>query len=258
MLIQILLGIALIGLFALFVFILFISIIYFAGYFYDTIFGNIFLKVGRFVAKKFPKIKQYIFIQKCWDKIQPQELYLRYETPICSYCFSYTAILSIATLFPNQYDIGFMIASGIYIICYFIGMARRCGNDVQHYEKVLDNNMEFLKLSFLPLVFIITVLGFLFTATGMNVREIPIDFSLVKTEVESLMNYSMATYELATILRLFGAMIVLLILFYIVSLPIQVLSYFIITFINYFRKHKKGYAILFEKCKRLVLNIFLH
>lgn len=255
---QTLIGIALISIFALLVFILFISIIYFAGYFYDSIFGNIFLKVGRFFAKKFPKIKQCNFLKKCWMKIQPKEVYLRYETPICSYCFSYTAILSIAALFPNKYDIGLIIASGIYIICYFVGMARRCGNDAQHYEKVLNNNMEFLKLSFLPLGFIITVLGFLFTATGMNVREIPIDFSLLKNGFASLMHYSMETYELITLLQLFGAMVVILVLFYIVSLPIQVLSYFIISFINYFGIHKKGYIILFKKCRKLFVTLFFH
>ena len=41
-------------------------------------------------------------------------------------------------------------------------------------------------------------------------------------------------------------------LFYIISLPVQVISYFVISVINYFRKHKAGYIGLFKKYKSIV------
>ena len=48
---------------------------------------------------------------------------------------------------------------------------------------------------------------------------------------------------------------IILILFYILSLPVQVVSYFIISVINYFRKHKAGYIGLFKKYWSIVIYL---
>lgn len=71
-------------------------------------------------------------------------------------------------ILPDENGMGIIVASALYLLFYFVGMARKCGSDKTYYEKVLDNNMEFLKLSFLPLGFIITVLGFCFTVTQIQ------------------------------------------------------------------------------------------
>lgn len=77
-------------------FVTLISVVYIAGYAYDTIFGNSFIRLGHFISGKYPRIKNIPVVVKLWEKIQPKELYLRYETPLFTYCFSYTAISVLA------------------------------------------------------------------------------------------------------------------------------------------------------------------
>lgn len=228
-------------------FVMLISVVYIAGYVYDSIFGNSFISLGHFISGKYPKIKNIPIVVKLWRKIQPKELYLRYETPLFTYCFSYTAISLLALVLPNENGTDIVVASALYLLLYFVGMARKCGRNEQYYEKILDNNIEFLKLSFLPLGFIITVLGFCFTITGMKVQELPLDFAIIENTYTSLMNYNDETNTLMLFLKLLVSGGLILILFYVISLPIQVISYFVISVINYFRKHKAGYIGLYKK-----------
>ena len=160
-------------------FIMLISVVYIAGYVYDSIFGNSFISLGLFISGKYLKIKNISIVEKLWRKIQPKELYLRYETPLFTY--------------------------------------------------------------------IITVLGFCFTITGMKVQELPLDFAIIENTYTSLMNYNDETNTLMLFLKLFVSGGLILILFYVISLPIQVISYFVISVINYFRKQKAGYIGLFKK-----------
>lgn len=69
-------------------FVMLISVVYIAGYVYDSIFGNSFISLGHFISGKYPKIKNIPIVVKLWRKIQPKELYLRYETPLFTYCFT--------------------------------------------------------------------------------------------------------------------------------------------------------------------------
>ena len=219
-------------------FVMLISVVYIAGYVYDSIFGNSFISLGHFISGKYPKIKNIPIVVKLWRKIQPKELYLRYETPLFTYCFSYTAISLLALVLPNENGMGIIVASALYLLFYFVGMARKCGRNEQYYEKILDNNIEFLKLSFLPLGF---------TITGMKVQELPLDFAIIGNTYASLMNYNDETNTLMLFLKLIVSGGLILILFYVISLPIQVISYFVISVINYFRKHKAGYIGLSKK-----------
>lgn len=138
-----------------------------------------------------------------------------------------------ALVVPDENGIGIIVASALYLLFYFVGMARKCGRNEQYYKKILDNNMEFLKLSFLPLGFIITVLGFCFTIMGMKVQELPLDFAIIENTYTSLMNYNDDTNTLMFFLKIIVSGGLILILFYIISLPVQVMSYFIISIINY-------------------------
>ena len=234
-------------------FIMLISVVYIVGYVYDSIFGNSFINLGHFIGGKYPKIKNIPIVVKLWRKIQPKELYLRYETPLFTYCFSYTAISLLALAVPNKNGMSIIGASVLYILFYFVGMARKCGRNKQYYEKILDNNMEFLKLSFLPLGFSITVLGFCFTITGLKVQELPLDFDTIENMYNGLMNYNDSTNILMFFLKMLVSEGIILIFLYGISLPIQVVSYFVIAVINYFRKHKAGYIGLFKKFLDIVV-----
>lgn len=65
-------------------------------------FGNSFISLGHFIGGKYSKIKNIPLIVKLWRKVQPKELYLRYETPLFAYCFSYTAISLLALILPDE------------------------------------------------------------------------------------------------------------------------------------------------------------
>ena len=58
--------------------------------------------------------------------IEPRTQFVRYETPLCTYCFSYSA-LSIIYMIMNNTGIkyGWVIAFVTYILIYFLGMYRR-------------------------------------------------------------------------------------------------------------------------------------
>ena len=96
-------------------FVMLISVVYIVGYVCDSIFGNSFISLGHFISGKYPKIKNISIVKKLWKKIQPKELYLRYETPLFTYCFSYTAISLLALVLPNENGIPMM---GGYVFYY--------------------------------------------------------------------------------------------------------------------------------------------
>lgn len=228
-------------------FVMLISVVYVFGYIYDSIFGNVLIIIGKFIGERNQKIKSRPLIVKLWEKIQPQKLYIRYETPLFTYCFSYTAISLLTLILPIKNSVSIIVASALYLLLYFVGMARKCGRNKKYYNNVLDNNLKFLKLSFLPLGFIITVIGFFFTITGAKVQELPFDFTIIEKGYTEFVKFIKDTSDLIIILKLIVLVGMVFILFYVISLPIQVVSYFVISVIKYFRAHKTGYIELFKK-----------
>lgn len=234
-----------------------ITIGYTIGYIYDAFIGRTFLKLSYYVGKKFPSINKNRCFIKVHKILQDKELYLRYETPLCVYCFSYTGISFLAYIIPlpNKNEIeSFIIASILYITLYFIGMFRRYRNDKCHYRYILDSNLSFLKLSFVPIGFIFTVCGFAFTITGMKIQEFPVEtfYEIIKNFV----NYSKDMNVIPLFLNLILVSIMLLILLYIISLPVQAVSYFIILSIKYFLKYKDPYKKLLIKCEKVVQHFW--
>lgn len=161
--------------------------IYFIGYLGDAVLGNIPLRIGRWMGKKFPKIKESTFIRKQWQRIQPKTLYERYETPFYTFCFACFVIWPLIIILPIDYLLlyRYLIAAVLYILCYFVGMWRKCGGKGEYYENILQNNLEFLKLSFLPSVFVLTVLGFIFSATGKTIYHF--DLTVIREAVKALL-----------------------------------------------------------------------
>lgn len=238
---------------AMFVFsigIIFISLassIYFIGFLYDSIIGNLVLRIGSWAVKKIPQIKNINLLVNMWKRIQPKEIYLRYETPLLTYCFSYMAIFTISLMLPGQSRMKFVYASIIYLLFYFVGMRRSCGRKEEYYAKVLKNNKDFLKLSFLPITFIITVLGFFFTITGLKLQEISVDFNQAQKIITQFIGDADNMNMVLMFMRILVVGIILVVIFYIFSLPIQVISYFIISVIQYFHENSTPYKKLFEK-----------
>lgn len=233
--------IAAIGILITIVFTLGVSIIYTVGYVYDCLFSRLSLRFGHFLGKKCPKIKECRHIVALWRVIQSDKVYWKYESPLFTYCFSYSAILILAQMIPGKEYEREIIASIIYIVLYFVGMAKQCGNDPQHYQDVLNNNMEFLKLSFLPLGFIITIVGFLVSITGKTIQDISFDYTMIE-KIWKWLDISVNENSIAMILlKMIVLEIFLWIFLYVISLPLQAISFFCITLINYFRKYKKVY-----------------
>lgn len=133
--------------------------IYCVGYVYDAFLGDSFIRLGHFIGKKCPKIKKKDLIQQIWSEIQPKDLYLRYETPLLTYDLCYTTIIVSGLVFVNKGFWGMMAVDFLYVFIYLVGMIRRCGRREQYFEKILNNNKEFLSLSFLPLGFLVASLG---------------------------------------------------------------------------------------------------
>jgi hypothetical protein len=252
-------GILLAYLIALFI-ILVITMVYFCGYIYDSIVGNSPLKIGMWIIKKIPQVKKKKLICKAWDALQPKDIYLRYETPLCSYCFSYSSIAIIAEFAIDKYgiDIQYLIAASIYLTCYFIGMYRRCRENSEYYNSVLSNNLSFLKLSFVPITCLITLLGFWFTITGLNVQELNIDPDLLQHIITKIANVKGDTNFIITAFKLMQMGLLLLAMMYVISLPIQIVSYFVILVIQYFREHGKSYKELLRKYISIVKYLLKH
>lgn len=240
------------------IFVLLVSFIYFIGFLYDAVMGNVALNIGSWVAQKIPQIKNNRLLIDIWKIIQPKEIYLRYETPLFTYCFSYTAISIISIMMPGQRGMQLIYASIIYLLCYFVGMRRKCGRIEEYYVRVLKNNKDFLKLSFLPITFIITVVGFYCTITGLKIQEITLDFPGIQDAVKQFWNYNDYTNIVLMFIEPLVLGIVLLVLFYIVSLPIQVMSYFIISVIQYFCEYREIYINILKNTYYILKKFFLN
>lgn len=225
--------------------VLLITLVYFCGYVYDAVFGNLPHKACGKLREKFPEINKYAIFIKIGNIVTPKNIYLRYETPVCTFCFSFTTILIIGDILRwADIKYGTMFGAGIYLLMYFGGMYRKCKISEEYYRVVLDNNLDFLKLSFVPLTFIVTVLGFGCTITGTKIQDF-INLSDINNLniIEVITQYSGAGNGIfANIISLVILGLVLVVLLYIASIPMQLISYFIILIIKYLRKYKKSYC----------------
>lgn len=236
-----------------FLIVLLISVVYFVGYLYDSIFGNCLYDIGKYVAKRYCKIRNNRILRKVKRIIEPKKWYMRYETPLCTYCFSYTALVFIYEILESiDVNYGTVIAFFMYIAIYFFGMYRKY-KDKEAYDNALENNLCFLKLSFVPLTFLITIIGFLFTVVGYNIRET--DFEYFINVIMTMSELNLFAGYASDIWIIITYSVILLILFYIFSIPMQLISYYIILIIKYFRKYGKAYVKLINLYKKILHRI---
>lgn len=233
--------------------IMLITVVYGVGYVYDSIFGNSLYKLGINIAKKYPNIRKWKILASIKRNIEPRTQFVRYETPLCTYCFSYTA-LSIIYMIMNNAGIkyGWVIAFVTYILIYFLGMYRRYEKN-ESYICVLDNNLEFLKLSFVPLTFLITMIGFAFTVAGFNLQQI--DWEYFNPIISAIQEDGLVTGFANELWLVIKCSVAILLLLYIVSIPMQLVSYFIILVIKYFQKYGYGYKKVFSFFLKIWRNL---
>ncbi|RHO63777.1 hypothetical protein DW085_17640 [Clostridium sp. AF50-3] len=226
--------------------------IYCGGYVYDAFLGDSLIHFGHFIGKKCPKIKKKDLIQQIWSKIQPKDLYLRYETPLLTYDLCYTTIIVAWLAFDSKGFWGAIAVDFLYVFIYLVGMIRRCGRRERYFEKILNHNKEFLTLSFLPLGFLATSLGAAisileFIDPTYDVKTMALtNLQRVGEEILTLFLSSHATANaLAVLLEIALVMILFFIMCYVLSLPVQLIAYLGLSIINHFNKYKTGYKVLY-------------
>lgn len=130
-------------------------------------------------------------------------------------------------------------------------MYRRC-REKEYYFQVLENNLNFLKLSFIPLTFLVTILGFFCTLTGLNVQEIDIKYLYYINEViNDFFDFPKnQAHSVSNLISCFISLIkggaFMIILLYFASIPVQLVSYFVILLIKYFSKYNMAYKKIFN------------
>lgn len=231
---------------------LFATSVYFWGYAYDCIMGDWPIRIAKYIADKFPGILKNKWSKRIWELICPKEFYFRYETPFITYCCSFMVVYLIS-LVPLPLRGGrYMIASVLYLLVYFVGMCRKYKNKEDCLDKVLENNMEFLKLSFLPITFLITIVGFGFTATGLKIQDFNVDWVHICDVITNYFRNDVGDNLLSLCLHIVICGFAFLLIFYVVSLPMQVIAFFIITVIKYFKKYGRAYRELINKLFRYI------
>lgn len=220
-----------------------ISIVYTIEYIYDFIFRNILVKCVKFIDKKNLCIGASSVIKILRKSNQSKKLYLRYETPIFTFYFSWFPIMLLTHVLPVKECLGMIISSFIYVVLYLGGMFRRTSCLKKQYERILNNNIEFLSISYKPFGFIITIFGFYFTITGKNIHELFNFFSIENLFIKIVNEYSG---------NIFIEFFVLIFLSIIISLPVQVMSYYLILIIKYFYKYKIEHVTFVRKLIKLL------
>lgn len=225
------------------------TIEYLFGYLYDSIFGDWLIIFVYRIGRKNNRLRNRHWFRKLWSLIQPKNTYVRYETPAIAYCFSYMAIWLMTYIIPRKMDTMWrqLISMTLYIIFYFAGMYRRCGKRSEYYTSVLKNNMSFLKLSFWVLGGLMTVIGFACTILGKNIKDI----NSLDAIIEYILTIGDSLFERTEPLMIIPIVLVsfvrIFLVLSVVSIPVQVVSYFIILLINYFRENPRGYVELIKR-----------
>lgn len=229
-----------------FLFMLVITMCYFIGFAYDFIFGNSIQRVLHSNRICKTGIVNTGFYKRINEKTALREKYIRYETPLITFCLSPNCIIVLAGIIQLHNLVTTLIFSCfLYLAVYFVGMYRKYDGNRHKYAIVLRNNMESLKLSFIPITFLITVCGFVFTITGWKVGQ---------DDLINIGNNLITLYEAGSsgdlqslFLYLIKAILPYLLLMYVLSLPIQVTAYYIISVIYYFKEYGEAYRSLLKR-----------
>lgn len=247
------------------------SICYSILYIWDIIIGITLIiirklknLIGEQRIDRWKNIKMYHCCYKIYSTLEHQvtKECLRYRTPLYIFIgigMPITLIADDINIFKNEY-IGYICLSFFFLFIYFFGMFVKNYNKPEIYLAFLNHNMEFLKLSFLPCTFIITIVGFLYTiqeealfkqVVRMGIHIWENTYTVITSE--EFVNRNQGNWLINTSIYLF----VVLLLLYVVSLPVQILGYFLISIILYFQKYGDGYKKLLRQNIRWLKYVIL-
>ena len=104
----------------------------------------------------------------------------------------------------------------------------------------------------MPVGYVITFFGFLFTITGVKVQDLNFDSNFIFEIIRNINFIKLNIVSIEACVKTILLFAMLLILLYVISLPFQVISYFVISVINYARKYKEAYMELINNYKKLL------
>ena len=183
---------------------------------------------------------------------------LKYHLPAFTYCFSAMLIILIGTYSESRFVLFdyrkndylalchtillYVGVSAIYVLVFYLGMWRRISHidKGKYYIEILNKHSKFLKLSFIPISFLITLLSVM-TAFG------DINISLVMI-LEFLNNILAGAKD-----NLLQSSLTFIGLLYIFSIPIQLVALFINATFKYFFEEGKYYK---QMCKKFAMVIY--
>ena len=265
-------------------FFLFVSICYLIFYVWDIIIGTFVIVIrrlkslvkksreirklklfmGKRIKGRWKGMKIYYLCHKIYSilEVQVEKECCRYRTPLYTFISAgipVTLIIDNTNIFKDKYEyIGYICLSIFFLCIYFLGMFVKNYNKPEEYSAFLKHNMEFLKLSFLPCTFIITIVGFLYTVQEEKLFKQGVNISLnIWDKVSNvIISEDFKKDSLNDILiNLSIYIFVFLIFLYVMSLPVQILGYFFISVILYFQKYGNGYKRLLRQNIRWLKDI---
>ncbi|MGW7977049.1 hypothetical protein ACWEXZ_10550 [Staphylococcus xylosus] len=192
-----------------------------------------------------------------------------YKAPLITYYFSSFPIVgllaSMSILLHNEYFsqtyqidvfveiISYFISVIFYILIFYFGMYRRFKLDSSKIKSkkilldILSIHRQFLNLSFIPLTFVITVIGI------VSALKIPITVRLL--DFNNFLNYTLkhifilgdSENFLMILLAIILYIIAIFILLYIFSIPLQLIALFVNYVFKYFYEHGNYYKSIFKE-----------
>lgn len=190
-----------------------------------------------------------------------------YKVPLITYFSSFTIIGFLVGLITSihldyisnthQIDlfvsiISYLSSSFVYLLSFYFGMYRRFKIDTNNIESkgiFLENlsiHRQFLNLSFIPITFVITLIGII------SSLKIPIKISIFDINnslnyiSDIMINYVDSNNFLIILLGFILNLTILVILLYIFTIPLQLIALFINYVFKYFYEHGSYYKDIFQ------------
>lgn len=192
------------------------------------------------INKDYPIIKNSRLLTYIKCAMEIQNSCLHYENPIYACLNCYFCNLLYACITKRFHLIDVFIIQASFASIYCIGMRKRCTGKI-NFTEMLENNITRLKILFLPIEILKTILVF----TSKNVIPIILPFStcvIAKIHIDTAMlvqwigNYGW-------IVSLWMVMVAL----YVLTLPMPVIAYYILKTMNFIERHKTSLCEVMTK-----------